>query len=168
VRAIRCPDCAYRMSQTRRVVPQSFAGGYLSMVIWEIYRPRYPSFDLVSHRLLNNFESHLSFVIINRHCNTRTRSWKVRKRWKCDLNSLRSFIACAAIEMSSWISRATESRNAQLVTTAVVSGVVVASAILGLQKAKRMYRVADLKASIPDINDDHHSTRVSMLQPHKR
>ncbi|KAF1927394.1 uncharacterized protein M421DRAFT_421800 [Didymella exigua CBS 183.55] len=63
--------------------------------------------------------------------------------------------------MSSWISRATESRNAQLVTTAVVSGVVVASAILGLQKAKRMYRVADLKASIPDITDDHHSTRLT-------
>lgn len=65
--------------------------------------------------------------------------------------------------MSSWISRATENRNAQLVTTAVVSGVVVASAILGLQKAKRMYRVADLKASIPDITDDHHSTRVSAV-----
>lgn len=65
--------------------------------------------------------------------------------------------------MSSWISRATENRNAQLVTTAVVSGVVVATAILGLQKAKRMYRVADLKASIPDITDDHHSTRVSVV-----
>jgi tRNA A37 threonylcarbamoyladenosine dehydratase len=63
--------------------------------------------------------------------------------------------------MSSWISRATENRNAQLVTTAVVSGVVVASAILGLQKAKRMYRVADLKASIPDITDNHHSTRLT-------
>ncbi|KAF2996090.1 hypothetical protein E8E13_004742 [Curvularia kusanoi] len=63
--------------------------------------------------------------------------------------------------MSSWISRATENRNAQLVTTAVVSGVVVASAILGLQKAKRMYRVADLKASIPDVTDEHHSTRLT-------
>ncbi|KAJ4354857.1 hypothetical protein N0V95_003467 [Ascochyta clinopodiicola] len=63
--------------------------------------------------------------------------------------------------MSSWISRATENRNAQLITTAVVSGVVVASAILGLQKAKRMYRVADLKASIPDITDKHHSTRLT-------
>ena len=70
--------------------------------------------------------------------------------------------------MSSWISRATENRNAQLVTTAVVSGVVVASAILGLQKAKRMYRVADLKASIPDVTDDHHSTRVSVTHPSHR
>jgi len=62
--------------------------------------------------------------------------------------------------MSSWISRATANHNAQLITTAIVSGVVVGSAILGLQKAKRMYKVADLKASIPDINEDHHATRV--------
>jgi hypothetical protein len=63
--------------------------------------------------------------------------------------------------MSSWISRATANHNAQLVTTAIVSGVVVGSAILGLQKAKRMYKVADLKASIPDIDEHHHATRVS-------
>lgn len=64
--------------------------------------------------------------------------------------------------MSSWISRATESRNAQLITTAAVSGAVVASAILGFQKARRMTRVADLKASIPDITDEHHASRVSI------
>jgi len=64
--------------------------------------------------------------------------------------------------MSSWIDRATANHNAQLVTTAVVSGVVVGSAILGLQKAKRMYRVADLKASIPELDDDHRTNRVSL------
>lgn len=64
--------------------------------------------------------------------------------------------------MSSWISRATANHNAQLITTAIVSGAVVGSAILGLQKARRMYKVADLKASIPDINEDHHVTRVSL------
>jgi hypothetical protein len=63
--------------------------------------------------------------------------------------------------MSSWISRATESRNAQLVTTAVVSGAVVASTILGFQQARRMLRVADLKASIPDVGGEHHAQRVS-------
>jgi hypothetical protein len=63
--------------------------------------------------------------------------------------------------MSSWISRATESRNAQLITTAVVSGAVVASTIFGFQKARRMYRVADLKASIPDVDDEHFAQRVS-------
>ncbi|KAH7067804.1 hypothetical protein FB567DRAFT_256205 [Paraphoma chrysanthemicola] len=63
--------------------------------------------------------------------------------------------------MSSWISRATESRNAQLVTTAVVSGALVASTILGFQKARRMYRVADLKASIPEIDENHHAARLT-------
>lgn len=63
--------------------------------------------------------------------------------------------------MSSWISKATESRNAQLITTAVVSGAVVASTILGFQQARRMCRVAELKGSIPDIDDAHHAQRVS-------
>lgn len=27
-----------------------------------------------------------------------------------------------------------------------------------------MYRVADLKASIPDINDEHHATRVGQVK----
>ncbi|KAH7408474.1 hypothetical protein DE146DRAFT_375738 [Phaeosphaeria sp. MPI-PUGE-AT-0046c] len=63
--------------------------------------------------------------------------------------------------MSSWISRATESRNAQLITTAVISGAVVASTILGFQQARRLYRVADLKASIPEIDDEHHAQRLT-------
>ncbi|KAL5114567.1 hypothetical protein ACEQ8H_007536 [Pleosporales sp. CAS-2024a] len=63
--------------------------------------------------------------------------------------------------MSSWIAKATESRNAQLITTAVVSGALVASSILGFQQARRMYRVADLKASIPDIGHDHHAQRMT-------
>lgn len=60
-----------------------------------------------------------------------------------------------------WLSRATESHNAQLIATATVSGFVVASAILGFQKARRMTRVADLKDSIPDISNDHQAQRVS-------
>ncbi|KAF2634293.1 hypothetical protein P280DRAFT_439154 [Massarina eburnea CBS 473.64] len=63
--------------------------------------------------------------------------------------------------MPSWLSRATADHKAQLVTTAVVSGVVVGSAILGLQKAKRMYKVADLKASIPDLDEDNHASRTN-------
>ena len=63
--------------------------------------------------------------------------------------------------MSSWISRATENRNAQLITTAVVSGAVVGSAILGFQKARRMYRIEELKASIPTIGAEHHATRLT-------
>ncbi|CAN9323296.1 unnamed protein product [Alternaria alternata] len=63
--------------------------------------------------------------------------------------------------MPSWISRATESHNAQLITTAAVSGFVVGSTILGFQKARRMTRVADLKASIPDLSDDHRASRLT-------
>jgi tRNA A37 threonylcarbamoyladenosine dehydratase len=63
--------------------------------------------------------------------------------------------------MSSWISRATSSHHVQLITTAVVSGVVVGGVILGFQQAKRMYRVAELKGSIPEIGEEHHSTRLT-------
>ncbi|KAF2836872.1 hypothetical protein M501DRAFT_959639 [Patellaria atrata CBS 101060] len=63
--------------------------------------------------------------------------------------------------MSSWISRATSSHHAQLVATAVISGVVVAGAVLGIQKARRIYRVEHLKASIPDISQEHVATRLT-------
>ncbi|KAF1830585.1 hypothetical protein BDW02DRAFT_558700 [Decorospora gaudefroyi] len=63
--------------------------------------------------------------------------------------------------MSSWISRATESHHAQLIATAAVSGFVVGSAILGFQHARRMTRVADLKASIPDFSDEHRASRMT-------
>ncbi|KAF2205274.1 hypothetical protein GQ43DRAFT_386209 [Delitschia confertaspora ATCC 74209] len=62
--------------------------------------------------------------------------------------------------MSSGLSRLTASHNAQLITTAVVSGVVVGSAILGFQKARRMYRVESLKESIPDL-DEEHATQIN-------
>jgi len=62
--------------------------------------------------------------------------------------------------MSSGLSRLTASHNAQLITTAVVSGVVVGTAILGFQQARRMLKVENVKASIPDINEDHQATKV--------
>ncbi|OCK75550.1 hypothetical protein K432DRAFT_408912 [Lepidopterella palustris CBS 459.81] len=63
--------------------------------------------------------------------------------------------------MSSWISRTTLSHNAQLITTAVVSGVICAGAVIGFQKVRRLYRVADMKASIPDISPEHVATRLT-------
>ncbi|TKA73563.1 hypothetical protein B0A49_04091 [Cryomyces minteri] len=63
--------------------------------------------------------------------------------------------------MSSFIARATSSHQAQLATTAIVSGVLVAGAILGLQTAKKRYRVQDLKASIPDVDEDHAATQIN-------
>jgi hypothetical protein len=55
--------------------------------------------------------------------------------------------------MASWIGRITGSREAQLATTAVVSGVVVAGAIFGYQSVRRRERVGELKADIPELND---------------
>jgi tRNA threonylcarbamoyladenosine dehydratase len=63
--------------------------------------------------------------------------------------------------MNSWVSRATASHHAQLITTAIVSGVVVGGAILGFQKARRMYRVEQLKESIPQVDENHHATRIT-------
>lgn len=63
--------------------------------------------------------------------------------------------------MSSWTSRITSSHNAQLITTAIVSGVVVGSTIFGFQKARRMYKVAVLKESIPEVGEEHHATRLT-------
>ncbi|KAI9779948.1 MAG: hypothetical protein M1839_007104 [Geoglossum umbratile] len=56
--------------------------------------------------------------------------------------------------MSSWLSRTASSHTAQLAATAVVSGAVVAGAILGYQHTRRKNRVRDLKNSIPDVGED--------------
>jgi hypothetical protein len=65
--------------------------------------------------------------------------------------------------MSSWLSRTASSHQAQLVGTAVVSGVVVAGAILGYQHIRRQEEVEDLKRSIPDIGADHIADKVSVV-----
>jgi hypothetical protein len=62
--------------------------------------------------------------------------------------------------MSSWVDQVRSSHNLQLAVTAVASGVLVGSAILGLQKAKQQYRVFDLKNSIPDLDKDESVARV--------
>ena len=73
-------------------------------------------------------------------CNTFKRSWFSR--------------------MSSWVDQVRSSHNLQLAATAVASGLLVGSAILGLQKAKQQYRVSDLKSSIPDLDKDENVVRV--------
>jgi hypothetical protein len=67
--------------------------------------------------------------------------------------------------MSSWlISRVTATHKGQLITTAVVSGVIAAGAVIGFQRVRRRYRVYDLKASIPDISQEHVATKVSIFE----
>ncbi|KAF2497663.1 hypothetical protein BU16DRAFT_525282 [Lophium mytilinum] len=64
--------------------------------------------------------------------------------------------------MSAWfISRITASHRGQLITTAVVSGVIAAGAVIGFQTARRKLKVHDLKASIPDISQEHVATKLT-------
>ena len=65
--------------------------------------------------------------------------------------------------MSSWLQRQTSSHNAQLVGTALLSGVAVAGAIFGIQALRRQIAVEDLKASIPgfDEKQDMNGVRLS-------
>ena len=64
---------------------------------------------------------------------------------------------------STWIDQVRSSHNLQLAATAVASGLLVGSAILGLQKAKQEYRVSDLKSSIPDLDKDENVVQVSEI-----
>lgn len=63
--------------------------------------------------------------------------------------------------MASWIQRQQNSHQAQLAATAVLSGAAVAGAILGFQKFRRREAVKQLKASIPEINEQHHAEELN-------
>ncbi|KKY23360.1 putative ubiquitin-protein ligase molybdopterin-converting factor [Diplodia seriata] len=63
--------------------------------------------------------------------------------------------------MSSWISRNSYSHNSQLAATAVASGALAASLVLGYQAARRKYKVESLKAHIPEPGQDHPTTRLT-------
>jgi tRNA A37 threonylcarbamoyladenosine dehydratase len=59
--------------------------------------------------------------------------------------------------MSSWLP---ESHKLQLAVTALASGCIAASAVIGLQNAKRWYSIHDLKGSIPDLSSKHDVEKV--------
>lgn len=61
--------------------------------------------------------------------------------------------------MATWFSR----ERIQLAATAVVSGAVVAGAILGYQHVRRVERVEDLKRSVPELGDGHEVDKVGLL-----
>lgn len=60
--------------------------------------------------------------------------------------------------MSSWIQRQISSHR--IAATAVVTGVAVAGTIFGAQAIRRKVAVEDLKSSIPDVDEKHHTERV--------
>jgi hypothetical protein len=59
-----------------------------------------------------------------------------------------------------WLQRVSGSREFQFGATALVSGAVVAGAILGYQHVRRQERVEDLKSSIPALGDGHLGDKV--------
>ncbi|KAF2157679.1 hypothetical protein K461DRAFT_264550 [Myriangium duriaei CBS 260.36] len=63
--------------------------------------------------------------------------------------------------MTSWISDSLQSHRVQLALTAVASGAVVASAIFGVQQARRQTRLTDLKDSIPELSDEHDVGKIN-------
>ncbi|KAM0716292.1 hypothetical protein Q7P37_007737 [Cladosporium fusiforme] len=58
----------------------------------------------------------------------------------------------------SWIP---ESHKVHLALTAVVSSAIAASAVIGLQNAKKWYTIHDLKGSIPDLNTKHDVEKIN-------
>ncbi|KAK6432884.1 hypothetical protein LTR95_010945 [Oleoguttula sp. CCFEE 5521] len=57
--------------------------------------------------------------------------------------------------MSQWLSDIASSHRLQLGLTALVSGGLAITAVIGLQNARRWYDVHDLKDSIPDLDSKH-------------
>ena len=64
----------------------------------------------------------------------------------------------AIITMSSWLP---ESHRLQLALTALASGCIAATAVIGLQNAKQWYSIHDLKGSIPDLSSKHDVEKVT-------
>jgi hypothetical protein len=65
--------------------------------------------------------------------------------------------------MSSWLHERVSSQNLHLGATALVSGVVVASTIFGVQALRRQIAVEELKSSIPNVDEEHEAQRVYVL-----
>ena len=63
----------------------------------------------------------------------------------------------------SWFNRVTGSREFQFGATALVSGAVVAGAILGYQHVRRQEKIEDLKSSIPALGEGHLGDRVCLI-----
>nr|POE59333.1 trna threonylcarbamoyladenosine dehydratase 2 [Quercus suber] len=66
--------------------------------------------------------------------------------------------------MSSWstsIAEITGSHRVQLALTAVLSACLAASAVIGLQNARRLYNVHDLKDSIPGLDQPHDIEQIN-------
>ena len=64
--------------------------------------------------------------------------------------------------MTSWFERQASSHHVQLAAAALLSGVTVAGLIYGTQAIRRKEAVQELKASIPELNENHHADMVRL------
>ncbi|MCJ1393370.1 hypothetical protein MMC18_006243 [Xylographa bjoerkii] len=62
--------------------------------------------------------------------------------------------------MSSWVERQGSSHQAQLIATAILSGITVLGLVLGVQTIRHQVAVDDLKASIPNVDEPHDADTV--------
>ena len=62
--------------------------------------------------------------------------------------------------MSSWLSEIASSHRLQLAITAIVSGCIAASVVIGLQEARQWYNEHELKDSIPGLDQPHAVQKV--------
>ena len=63
-------------------------------------------------------------------------------------------------KMTSWFERQASSHHVQLAAAAIISGVTVAGLIYGTQAFRRKEAIQELKASIPELNENHHADMV--------
>ena len=64
--------------------------------------------------------------------------------------------------MTSWVERQASSQYIQLAAAAILSGVTVAGLIYGTQALRRKEAIQELKASIPELNENHHADMVRL------
>ncbi len=64
--------------------------------------------------------------------------------------------------MASWLDQQFSSHRVQLAAAALISGAAVAGAIYGTQAVRRKEAVEELKASIPDLSEDHRAELVGV------
>ena len=66
--------------------------------------------------------------------------------------------------MSSWFDRQASNHQVQLAAVALLSGFTVAGTIFGVQAVRRKERIDELKASIPELSDDHRADLVLLRE----
>ena len=67
--------------------------------------------------------------------------------------------------MSAWLQRHASSHQTQLVGTAFLSGLAVATTIFGVQALRRRVAIDELKASIPNVDEGHRAEAVCIILP---